>query len=206
ALVLSLNVWVREGFDVLHAHNPPDAFVFIAALYKLLGTRFVFDHHDLSPEMYDALFGDRARPAVHRVLAWLEKLSCRAADHVIAANESYKLVEMTRGRVPESRITVVRNGPNLERLRPVPPAPALRAKAGTIFAYAGTIGNQDGVDYLLRALHYLLTTLGRSDWYCVVIGQGHARSRLKALAIELALGERVTFPGFVSDADLVRTL
>src|SRR5439155_1010053 len=166
--LISLFVFVRHDFDVVHACNPPDTFVFIAGFYKLFGVRFVFDHHDLAPEMYNARFGSRSRRLIYHVLVFLEKLSCRLADHVIATNESYKEIEMRRGRVPAQRIAVVRNGPDLDRGRIVEPDPGLRHRARTIIAYMGAMGVQDGVDYLLRALWHLIHDLRRTDFFCVL--------------------------------------
>lgn len=196
SFLLSLVVFFREGFDAIHAHNPPDTFVFIAMFYKLLGKRFVYDHHDLSPEMYVARFRGGGRPLVHRTLVLFEKLSCRVADHVIVTNESYKKVAIDRGRVPEQRITVVRNGVELSRaLVPVEPDRELRQMGKTIIGYVGVLGVQDGVDYLLRALNYLLRGLGRNDFYCVIVGFGDALEDLKRLAQELALQDYVRFTG-----------
>src|SRR5215471_5303875 len=96
SFLLSLVVSIREGFDAIHAHNPPDTFVFIAMFYKLFGKRFVYDHHDLSPEMYVARFHGGGKPLIYRTLVLFEKLSCRWADHVIVTNESYKRVAMER--------------------------------------------------------------------------------------------------------------
>jgi glycosyltransferase involved in cell wall biosynthesis len=206
SFLLSLVVLVREGFDVVHAHNPPDTFVLIAALYRLLGKRFIYDHHDLSPEMYYARFPGQGSRLVYRLLVLLEQLSCRLADHVIATNQSYREVEMRRGRVPADRITVVRNGPDPDRVRAVEPDADLRARATTIIAYAGAIGFQDGVDYLLRALRHLRDDLGRSDFFCVIVGKGDARAGLKVLATELDLDRHVWFTGWLPDADYVRYL
>jgi glycosyltransferase involved in cell wall biosynthesis len=202
--VLSLLVCWREGCDIVHTHNPPDTFVFIATFYKLLGKRFIYDHHDLAPEMYYARFGGCGNRLIYHVLAFLEKLSCRLADHVITTNQSYKQIEMQRGRVSEERITIVRNGPDLHRLQPTAPTP--RPPGKTIIGYVGAMGFQDGVDYLLRALHHLVHDLGRTDFFCILIGTGHALANLKALAIQLHLDAYVRFCGFVSDADLVRYL
>jgi glycosyltransferase involved in cell wall biosynthesis len=200
--VISVLVFVRGGFDVVHAHNPPDALVFIGAFYKLFGKRFIFDHHDLSPEMYYARFPSGSR-LVHTMLLSLEKLTCRLADHVIATNESYKIIAMERGRVPEARITIVRNGPDLRLLRPVEPNHTLRQKGKTIIGYVGVMGFQDGVDYLLRALHYLVHDLRRTDIYCVLIGGGDAWTASKALARQLGLEEYVRFTGQMSNDDLL---
>lgn len=204
--LLSVVAFARRRFQVVHTHNPPDIFVFVAAFYKLFGARFVFDHHDLSPEMYRARFGARSRPLVYRVLVWLEKLSCRLADHVIATNASYKAIETGRGGVPPEHVTIVRNGPSLDRVRPVEPDPQLRRTGKVIIGYVGTMGFQDGIDYLLRALRHLAYDLRRTDFLCVLIGSGDAQTGLKALATELQLDEYVRFTGRIPDGDLLRYL
>ena len=114
--LMSLVVWVRHGFGLIHAANPPDTAVFIALFYKLFGKKFIYDHHDLAPEAYLYRFNREGNKVVYRMLIWLEKMSCRFADHVIATNESYKMIEMERGNVPEERITIVRNGPELDQI------------------------------------------------------------------------------------------
>lgn len=204
---LSIVAFLSEGFDAIHAHNPPDTFVFIALFYKLFGKRFVYDHHDLSPEMYAARFRGGGRPVVYRALVWLEKLSCRLADHVIVTNESYKKVALDRGGVPETRITIVRNGVDLSRvMAPIEPDRTLRQMGKTIIGYVGLLAVQDGVDYLLRALHYLIHGLGRTDFYCVIVGVGDALEKLQALAQELGLQDYVRFTGPVFGEDLRRLL
>ena len=203
--ILSLLVYFREGFDVIHAANPPDTLVLVAAAYKLLGKRFVYDHHDLVPELYCAIFADGGNRMMHRTLLALEKLSLRCADHVIATNQSYKVIEMKRGGVPAERITIVRNGPELNGRRVAEPDPGLRQEGRTIIGYLGVMGFQDGVDYLLRALHHLVHDLGRTDVLCVLVGGfGGAQPSLKQLATQLGLNDYVRFTGFVSDADLQR--
>jgi glycosyltransferase involved in cell wall biosynthesis len=207
SFLLSVLVFFGEGFDVVHAHNPPDTFVFIAILYKLFGKRFVYDHHDLSPEMYQARFKGGGNRAVYRVLLWLEQLSCRFADHVIVTNESYKRIAMDRGRVPESLITIVRNGIELSRLDgTIEPDRRLREIGKTIIGYVGVMGIQDGVDYLLRSLHHLVYALGRTDFHCILIGGGAAWEKLKAEARELGIEDYVQFMGFVFGEDLRRYL
>jgi glycosyltransferase involved in cell wall biosynthesis len=203
---LSLLVWMRKGFDVIHAANPPEVLVLIGIFYKLFGKRFIFDHHDLSPEMFCAGFGGTPNHPVHHILTWLERLSCRVADHVIATNESYKRIEMERGGVAEERITIVRNGPDLVRFRPVEPDPALRSHGKTVIAYIGIMGSHDGVEYLMRALQLLKRELGRSDFACVLIGKGEAVPKLKALVVEFGLQEHVRFTGWVTEAEKIREL
>lgn len=202
SIALSFLVLFREGFDVIHAHNPPDIFVFIALFYKLLGKRFVFDHHDLSPEMYRARFPGKASPVVYSALVFLEKLTCQAADHVLATNESYKRMEMERGHVAPHRVTVVRNGIELNRLRRFEPDPGLLQKNKTIIGYVGVMGYQDGLDYLLRALNHLRRDLGRTDFYAILIGDGDAWTSLKSITSHLGLDEFVWLPGAIFGDEL----
>jgi len=202
SFALSLIVFFREGFDVIHAHNPPDTFVFVAAFYKMFGKRFVFDHHDLSAEMYQARMPDGGNRMVYHALVLLEKLTCFFADHVIATNESYKRMEMERAGVPEEHITVVRNGIELDRGLPTEPERSLVEKGKIIIGYVGVMGFQDGVDYLLRALHHLIHDLGRTDFYCVLVGTGDMWPKLLELARDLNLDQYVWFTGFVPNAKM----
>ncbi|MDI3340767.1 MAG: glycosyltransferase [Sphaerobacter sp.] len=204
--VLSLIVRLREGFDIVHANNPPDALALIAAAYRPFGARVIFDHHDLAPEMYEARFGDAHRPWLYRAQELLEILACRLSHQVIASNESYKRREMERSGLPADRITVVRNGPDPEEWRAVAPDPELRARGKTIIGFAGTMGYQDGIDYLLRALHHLVHDLGRRDAFCVLIGEGDVRLQMMRLAHDLDLDDYVWFTGWIPRDDLLRYL
>lgn len=197
--VISLWVCFSRGFDVIHAANPPDTLVFIAAFYKMFGTRFIFDHHDLAPDMYYARFEGQGNRWVYRVLYWCETLSCRLADHVIATNQSYKRIEMERHQVPEERITVVRNGPDPNKFRAVEPDSELRKRAGTIIAFAGVVGYQNGTPRLVKALRSLVCDLGRRDVLFAIIGDGHALPELKRLARDYSLEDYIWFAGWVDD-------
>ena len=115
--LISLAVWVTQGFDILHAAHPPDTFAFLGAFYKIMGKRYVMDHHDIAPELYRARFQQRGNPAVFAALRWMEKFSCRVANAVIATNRSYKALVMQRDGVADERVTIVRNGPDLRELR-----------------------------------------------------------------------------------------
>ena len=206
SFLLSLWVAMRGGFDVVHSHNPPDTMFVIGAFFKLFGKRYVFDHHDLSPEMYNARFGVRGNQLVYGALVLLERLSCMVADEVIATNESYREMEMRRDKVRPEHITIVRNGPELGRIKRVDPDPDLMAKGKTIIGFVGVMGYQDGVDYLLRALHHLIHDLKRSDFYAVLVGTGDAWNDLRKLSTTLGLDDYVWFTGTISDADLRRYL
>lgn len=205
--VLSLVVLMHRGFDVLHAHNPPDTFFPLGAFYKLLGKRFVYDHHDLAPEMYRyARFSSQSNPLLYHALKLFEQLSCRVADGVIATNESYQEIEQTRGGVPPERSFVVRNGPLLRGLPPAEPDPEVRQRAGTILGYVGRIGPQDGVDYLIRAMGHLVHDLGKTDVLCMIIGDGETLPELKALARDLRLEPYIWFVGWIGGHSELRRL
>ncbi len=203
---ITLFVFISKGFDVIHAHNPPDTFSLVAAVYKLFGKYFVFDHHDLSPEMYCARFRGEGKQIIYKTLLFFEKLTFRLANHVIATNQSYKTIALERSNLAPGQVTVVRNGPELDRVRLAPPDPALREKARIIIGYVGVMGYQDGVDYLIRALAHLVNDLGRKDFYCVLVGKGDAINEIKALTTELGLDAYIWFTGRISDEDLMRYL
>jgi len=206
AFVLSLVVLVRRGFDVIHAHNPPDLYVLLALLYRPLGKRFVYDHHDLAPEMYEVMYGGAGRPLLHKALLFFERLSLRAADHVITTSESYKQLEMARAGLPPERITVVRNGPEPQRIHPVAPDPTLRLPGYALLGYVGDMGRHDGLDYLLQALHHLIHTHHRTAFRCLIIGTGDMWEELQEQTVALGLTPYVHFTGWVSDERLLHYL
>jgi glycosyltransferase involved in cell wall biosynthesis len=195
--LISLRVLIAEGFDVVHGHHPPDTLALIGAFYRLLGKRYVLDHHDLAPELYFARFGGRGNRIVYAILVALEWLAGRVADRVIATNESYKIVEMRRGNVPEQSITIVRNGPDLKELGAVAHDTDWEHASKTTIGYVGVIGTQDGVDHLVRALDHLARDLGRDEFECIVVGSGEALPRVRSLAGELGIADRMRFVGWV---------
>jgi glycosyltransferase involved in cell wall biosynthesis len=204
-LVMSLYVAMRHGVDVVHAHNPPDT-LFLAALpFKLLGKKFVFDHHDLAPELYQSRYRARGNVVLWGLL-WAEKCSLKLADITIATNESYKRVHIQRGGRQPEKCFVVRNGPGPDRMEVVEPAQRLRQMGKTILCYIGCLNPQDGVDYLLRALASLTFDLKRTDYYCVIMGTGDSLEDLRKMNRELALENLVELTGYVSEADLLANL
>ena len=204
-LVVSFYVFIRRGFDVIHAHNPPDTLFVVALPFKLLGKKFVFDHHDLCPELYRSRYrtGEGFFTGLLRVFEWC---SLNLADITIATNESYKQVQMERAKRDPRTIFIVRNGPDKLRMSPVQPSPRLKAMNKCILCYVGSLNPQDGVDYLLRSLRYLLNDLKRSDFHCVIMGTGDSLQDLRDLAGTLQLNGCVELTGFVSDEDLQSNL
>lgn len=202
--LLSWKVFWTRGFDVIHACNPPDLFFLIGVLFKILGRKFVFDHHDLNPELYEAKFG--RRDFFYRVVVWLEWLTFRSADVSIATNESYKQVAMLRGGMSAERVFVVRSGPRLDRLRIRPADNRLKRGRRYLVGYVGVMGRQEGIDYLLKAIRHIVFHLKRDDVHFGLVGGGTALDELKRLASELGVSEFVTFTGRVTDEDMLAML
>lgn len=199
--VMSLYVAVRTGFDVIHAHNPPDTLFLVALPYKLFGKRFIYDHHDLCPELYRSRFGT-ANGLLLTILERLEWCNLKLADITIATNESYKHIHVTRGgRKPET-VFVVRNGPNRKRMQVGNPSQRLRQMNKAILCYVGMMNPQDGVDYLLRSLRHLLYDLHREDFYCVIMGGGDSLDDLRKLAVALKIDGHVELTGYIPKPDL----
>jgi glycosyltransferase involved in cell wall biosynthesis len=191
--------------DVVHACNPPDLLFLPALWLKRRGARFVFDQHDLVPELYLSRF-DRGEDLLYRAVCALERRTYRAADIVLATNESYRDVAVRRGgRRPED-VFVVRSAPQTDRFQPVPPEPELKRGKPHLLCYLGVMGPQDGVDYALRALAKLRDEVGRTDWHAVFVGAGDAFDAMVELSRRLGLSEQVQFTGRIPDADLVRYL
>ena len=202
----SLVIFFKQGFDVIHTHNPPDSLFIVALLWKPFGVKFVYDHHDLSPDLFMEKYGARGK-LIYKILLFLEKMSCKMADIIIATNESYKKIEIARCGIPAERIFVVRNGPDLTEMKICEPIPEIRSKAGTILCYLGAINIQDGLDYLLDTLHKIVFIFDYKDILLLVIGDGDYLCRIKELAENLALNKYIFFAGYISDrTELCRLL
>ncbi|MFD6286080.1 glycosyltransferase family 4 protein [Streptomyces sp. NPDC060205] len=191
--------------DVVHACNPPDLLFLPALWMKRRGARFVFDQHDLVPELYLSRF-DRGEDLLYRGVCALERMTYRAADIVLATNESYRDVAVSRGGQRPEDVFVVRSAPQTDRFQPVPPEPELKRGKPHLLCYLGVMGPQDGVDYALRALAKLRDDLGRTDWHAVFVGSGDAFDAMVELSRTLGLTDQVQFTGRIPDADLVRYL
>ncbi|MBB2749117.1 UNVERIFIED_ORG: glycosyltransferase involved in cell wall biosynthesis [Microbispora rosea subsp. rosea] len=191
--------------EVVHACNPPDLLFLVARMLKRRGARFVFDQHDLVPELYLSRFG-RGEDFLYRLVLRLERLTYRAADVVIATNESYRRAALTRGGKKPDEVFVVRSAPVVERFHQVPSEEALKRGKPHLLCYLGVMGPQDGVDYALRSLALLRDEIGRSDWHAVFVGAGDTFDAMVALSHELGLSDMVEFTGRIPDEDLLRYL
>jgi glycosyltransferase involved in cell wall biosynthesis len=192
----------QARFDVVHACNPPDGLLLTALPLRRRGVAFVFDHHDLVPELYISRFG-REGP-LHRATLAAERLAFRLADVVLSTNESYRRVALTRGQKRPEDVFVVRSAPSAELFSRVAPEPSLRRGRRHLLVYLGVMGPQDGVDHALRALAELKKQ--RDDWYGIFIGSGDVFDAMRTLAEELELGDHVEFTGRIPDEDVVRFL
>jgi glycosyltransferase involved in cell wall biosynthesis len=197
-------VWSRHGFDVLHAATPPDLFFLIAAPFKLVGKKFVFDQHDLSPEMFEAKFGQRG--FTYCVLLWLERLSYRLADLVIVTNQSFYRIALERGKVDPANVYVVRNGPDLDKFRLPSPQPYLKRGAAALAVYVGVMNRQDGVDRVIRAAGHIVNVRRRKDVRFALLGTGDCVDELRQLARASGVEPYVDFAGWLGDTDLLAYL
>lgn len=203
--VLAWRVFFERGFDAIHACNPPDLIFLVGGFFKLFfGKKFVFDHHDINPELFEAKFGKRN--LMYRVITALERWTFAVADISIATNNSYRAIALERGRMRPDRVFVIRSGPNLERLKIVPPDSRLKQGRKYCVGYVGVLGAQEGIKYLLEAARYIVHDLSRTDVQFCIAGSGPELPRLKELAAELHIAEYVTFAGRISDEELLALL
>ncbi len=203
--LLTWRVFLTRGFDVIHACNPPDLIFLVGGFFKLLfGKKFLFDHHDINPELYQAKFG--RRDFLYRLLLLFERWTFRTADVCIATNNSYRQIAFERGAKNSDEVFVVRSGPSLERLKIMPPDQSLKCGRKHLVGYVGVIGKQEGLEYLLEAVRHLVCDLGREDVHFGLVGGGPALDSLRALARDLGIADYVTFTGRVPDHEMLAML
>ncbi|SDS49440.1 glycosyltransferase family 4 protein [Microlunatus soli] len=202
--LLSLQVWNASPFDIIQACNPPDTYWLLARMWRHRGVKFVFDQHDLNPELFLSRFGDHdvgLSSAELTGLLWLERRTYRTADRVISTNQSYKAIALMRGRRRAGHVTVVRSGPDTQQMRPIYPEHP-RPIDGIELAYLGIMGPQDGVDQAIRVIDVLVHQRGRTNIHATLMGFGDALNDLKALSTKLGLDDHITFTGRV-DRDAI---
>jgi len=203
--LLAWKVLFRQGFEAIHACNPPDDIFLIGGFFKLLlGKKFLFDHHDINPELYLAKFGRQG--LFYRLMLALERLTFRTADVSVATNESYKRIAVERGGMRPEKVFVVRSGPDLDRVRFVPPDPKWKNGRSFLVGYVGVMGQQEGLDLLLEGCSLLVQRYNRRDVQFVLVGAGTELESLKELVKRAGLEEYVTFTGRVPDETLMEIL
>ena len=196
-------IYFRRGFHVIQACNPPDDIFLVALPFKLLGVKYIFDHHDLVPELYVSKYGKRG--LLYMVQLWLERLTFHCSDVVMATNNSYRDIAMSRGGVNADSIFVVRNGPSIDTFKAV--GANSRHKYGKRFlvGYVGTMNTQDGLDILLDVA-LRLKAQGRRDIHFTCVGTGPELVNLRRMNKEKRLEDTVTFTGYVPTAELMEIL
>lgn len=204
-LMLALRVFFGRGFDVIHACNPPDLIFLIGGFFKyLFGKKFVFDHHDINPELYEAKFG--RRDFFYRCLVAAERATFATADISIATNNSYRDIALTRGKMDPKKVFVVRSGPKLDRMKICPPNPRFKNGRAYLVGYVGVMGAQEGVQYLIEAAEYIVRKIGRTDIQFGLVGGGPELARMQRYAEERGLQDFMTFTGRASDDVLLGML
>lgn len=202
---LARRIHAERGFDVIHACNPPDL-VFVTGLWfkTIHGTRFLFDQHDLCPELFESKYGRRG--FLYHLVRIAERMTFLLADTVISTNESYRKVALTRGRKAAEDVHVVRSGPNLEIFKKAPATLNYHAGRRYLVGYLGVMGDIDGVDGLIHVVHELVINRDRKDIQFCLIGGGPMLESLKDLARQLGVEQYVEFPGRVPDAEVMERL
>lgn len=196
-------IYLRRGFHVIQACNPPDNIFLVALPFKLFGVKYIFDFHDANPELYIAKYEKKG--TLYNILVWFEKMTFRFSDVVIATNNSYKNIVITRGGLAPDDVFVVRNGPNLKTFRAVPSNPALKHGKQYLVGYVGTMSIQEGLDILLDAA-VCIKNAGRRDVHFTCIGGGPALAELRQMVVDKNLQDMVNFTGRISDAQLLEIL
>ncbi len=201
---LAVKIYFKHRFDVIHACNPPDLIFLVALPFKLLGVKFLFDHHDINPELYIAKYN--RKDLFYKLLLLVEKLTFKTADFSIATNESYKEIAINRGRMSPAKVAVVRSGPNTHRLRIMEPDFRIKEGREILIGYVGVIGPQEGIDHLLEALRILIDEFKYSNFLCIICGDGPVREKMMQYAKELDLDNHVKFTGRIPDDQLLPIL
>ncbi|GAB3254558.1 glycosyltransferase family 4 protein [Nocardioides dilutus] len=196
--VLSVKVWRDRPFQALQACNPPDTYWLLARFWKRKGVRFVFDQHDLNPELFLSRFGEPTNVLSRAQLGglrWLEQMTYRTADHVISTNRSYRRIAIERGGIDPVHTTVVRSGPDTTVMRPVHPPAGTPPRWRHSLVYLGIMGPQDGVDTILEVMRELVVVRGRQDVEATLLGFGDCLEDLKRQCSRMGLDDVVTFTG-----------
>ncbi|KLI65208.1 glycosyl transferase [Aurantiacibacter marinus] len=202
--VLAWRIYFKRGIDVIQGCNPPDLIFLVALPFRLLGVKYIFDHHDINPELYEAKFNKRG--FFWKLMVLFEKLTFKAAHVSIATNESYKIIAVERGGMDPDKVFIVRSGPDLSKLKSVEPNAALKDGKQFMVGYVGVMGEQEGIDLLIDAVDHLVNRMGRRDIRFVLVGGGPALEGLKAMASERSLGEWIHFTGRAPDQELFEVL
>jgi len=200
--VLSWKIYFKKRFHVIHGCNPPDLAFLVALWFKIFGVKYVFDHHDINPELYIAKYNKKG--FFYKMMLLFERLTFTTANFSIATNESYKEIAIRRGKMPENKIQIIRSGPRLDRLKLLPPDTQYLKGRKYLVGYVGVIGEQEGIDLLLESVKYII--LIRQDIQFAIVGGGSYLEKVKQLSVKMGLNDFVDFYGRVTDDLLIPIL
>ena len=202
-LRLAKKVYKEIGFDVIHGCNPPDDIYMVAKHFKKYGVKYVFDHHDICPELFEAKFG-KTSGLLYKSQLWLEKQTYKHCTFAFVTNESYKKIAIERGKMNPNNVIVLRSGPKLERMRIMPPVESIKRGYKYMVGYLGVIGQQEGIEYLLDAAKYIKEHDNNVFWG--IVGGGPHLKALKKQAHDMGLDDCVEFTGRASDQQMLEYL
>lgn len=202
-LRLAKKVYKEIGFDVIHGCNPPDDIYMVAKHFKKYGVKYVFDHHDICPELFEAKFG-KTSGLLYKSQLWLEKQTYKHCTFAFVTNESYKKIAIERGKMNLNNVIVLRSGPKLERMRIMPPVESIKRGYKYMVGYLGVIGQQEGIEYLLDAAKYIKEHDNNVFWG--IVGGGPHLKALKKQAHDMGLDDCVEFTGRASDQQMLEYL
>lgn len=202
-LRLARKIYKEIGFDVIHGCNPPDDIYMIAKKFKKYGVKYVFDHHDICPELFEAKFGTK-RGLLYKSQIWLERQTYKHCTFAFVTNESYKKIAIERGKMDPDKVIVLRSGPKLERMRILPPNEEIKRGYKYMVGYLGVIGQQEGIEYLLEAAKYIKESENNVFWG--IVGGGPHLDALKKRAHDMGLEDCVEFTGRVPDQQMLEYL
>ena len=201
---LARQVWQARGFEVIQGCNPPDLIFLLALWYRLWGVRYLFDHHDVCPELFEAKFGKKGL-LYYVMLVW-ERLTFATASVSIATNESFRAIALRRGKMADDDVFTVRSAPRVERFQILPPDPAYKKGAAILMGYVGVIGQQEGMDLLVEAADQLIRKLGHTDVHFAIVGFGPHLAEVQRDVKTRGLDPWFTFTGALYDDELLRVL
>ena len=202
-LRLAKKVYKEIGFDVIHGCNPPDDIYMVAKHFKKYGVKYVFDHHDICPELFEAKFG-KTSGLLYKSQLWLEKQTYKHCTFAFVTNESYKKIAIERGKMNPNNVIVLRSGPKLERMRIMPPVESIKRGYKYMVGYLGVIGQQEGIEYLLDAAKYIKEHDNNVFWG--IVGGGPHLKALKKQAHDMGLDDCVEFTGRAPDQQMLEYL
>ena len=197
-------VWKDRRFDVIQGCNPPDLIFLLALWYRLWGVLYLFDHHDVCPELFEAKFGRKG--LLYKIMLVWERMTFATASVSIATNESFRAIALRRGKMADADVFTVRSAPRVEKFEIRPADPAHKKGAAILMGYVGVIGQQEGMDLLVEAADQLIRKRGYTDVHFAIVGFGPHLPVVEQDVKSRGLDPYFTFTGALYGDDLLAVL